>query len=368
MATITFKDVEKVYGKDTVGVENLTFDVEEGEFLVLVGPSGCGKTTTLELIAGLQQPTQGNISIDGVVVNDVKPQDRGIAMVFQDYALYPHKTVRGNLNFGLKYSTDLAKDDRNERIIEVAEMLGIEDQLDQKPKQLSGGQQQRVALGRAIVRDPSLFLLDEPLSNLDAKLRTQMRAELQELQNDLNVTTVYVTHDQTEAMTMGDRIAVMNDGELQQIGNPTDVYNEPANEFVATFIGSPSINLFSGNVENGVVRTDLFTIDLGAFSGDAYSEGELRVGIRPQDLRVPSESEQLRFEATVTVIERLGDENLLHLEAEGHELVAQVDEDIAPGVGETVQLTFDPQYLYLFDARDGSAIKARKRTELTVAQ
>jgi len=365
MTTIEFQNVNKVYGEDTVAVDDVSFAVNDGEFLVLVGPSGCGKTTTLELISGLQRPTSGTITIDGEVVNDVRPRDRGIAMVFQNYALYPHKTVRENIQFGLKYTTDLSKAERNKRAEETAEMLGIEKLLDQKPKKLSGGQQQRVALGRAIVRKPSVFLLDEPLSNLDAKLRTQMRAELQQLQTELDVTTVYVTHDQTEAMTMGDRIAVMSDGKLQQIGTPTEVYNEPANEFVANFIGSPSINFLPGTLDGTAVTTDLFTCQLRR---ELDTGDSVRVGIRPQDLFVTEDTQASPvIQSEVTVVEALGSENIVYLEGKNQPIVARVAEYIRPSVGDTLALSFDPSRLYVFDG-DGRTIKDRdpsKREEVT---
>jgi len=237
--------------------------IDDGEFLVVVGPSGCGKSTTLRMIAGLETITSGTLSIDDRVVNDVKSQDRDIAMVFQSYALYPHMSVRQNMSFGLEESTDLLDDEINRMVSETGEMLGISPLLDRKPSDLSGGQQQRVALGRAIVRDPEVFLMDEPLSNLDAKLRAEMRTELQRLQNDLGVTTVYVTHDQTEAMTMGDRIAILDGGKLQQIASPLKCYHEPANQFVASFLGEPSMNFFDVTLDGDRLVGDVFEYPIG---------------------------------------------------------------------------------------------------------
>ncbi|POG54162.1 ABC transporter ATP-binding protein [Haloferax marisrubri] len=364
MSELRFDSVSKVYSGTTVAVDDLDLTIEDGEFVVLVGPSGCGKTTTLEMIAGLQKPTSGDFTIDNEVVNEHPPQERGIAMVFQNYALYPHKTVRENITFGLKYTTDLGASERDEKAREVAELLGIEQLLDDKPKQLSGGQQQRVALGRAIVRDPEVFLLDEPLSNLDAKLRTEMRAELQQLQKDLGVTTVYVTHDQTEAMTMGDRIAVLNRGVLQQIGEPTEVYNEPSNEFVANFIGSPSINFVPGHLEDGMVTTDHVSVDVTGSLIRPY-EGDTTLGIRPQDLRKASPDEASpTFTATVRVLEKLGSENVLHLDAGDLELVATVDESVLPGIGDSIELAVDEERVHVFDD-EGKSIKYRYNPDST---
>ncbi len=254
MGQISLNDVTKTFDDGSiVAVDDLNIEIADGEFLVLVGPSGCGKSTTLRMIAGLESISAGDISIGDVRVNNLEPRERDIAMVFQNYALYPHKSVRENIGFGLRLSTDLSNAEIEERVEDAAEMMGIEDLLDDKPKQLSGGQQQRVALGRAIVREPEAFLFDEPLSNLDAKLRTHMRTEISRIQQELGVTSIYVTHDQAEAMTMGDRIAVLNDGQLQQVGTPNEVYDHPENRFVASFIGSPSMNFVDATVD---VRDD----------------------------------------------------------------------------------------------------------------
>lgn len=357
MATVNLQDATKRYDDGVIGAEDVSLDIKDGEFLILVGPSGCGKTTTLEMIAGLQRPTSGDVVIDDRVVNDVPPQDRNLAMVFQDYALYPHKTVRGNMLFGLKYTTDLSKEEREEKVEEVAELLGIDQLLDQKPGQLSGGQQQRVALGRAIVRDPEVSLLDEPLSNLDAKLRTQMRAELQQLQDELDVTMIYVTHDQTEAMTMGDRIAILNQGNVQQVGTPSEVYNQPTNEFVGKFIGSPSMNVFDATVQGGAVQADEFSVPLDEIH-DRRDGERIRIGIRPEDIVVATDPSESLAKASVSVVERLGSENLLHLEFMGQKVVARVAEQIFPSRGDTVGIDFPPEQIYLFD-EDGQTLKSR---------
>ena len=301
MGAISLDDVTKVYdpvGEAVVAVEDLDIDIKDGEFLVLVGPSGCGKSTTLRMVAGLESITDGTVSIGGGVVNDAPPKERNIAMVFQNYALYPHMTVRENIGFGLKYSSDLEKADRRERAEEAAEMMGIEELLDDTPDQLSGGQQQRVALGRAIVREPEAFLFDEPLSNLDAKLRTRMRTEIARLQRELGVTSIYVTHDQAEAMTMGDRIAVMNEGELQQIGVPNEVYKHPENRFVAGFIGSPRMNFIEATLDSRAGSSVLvdragngeclhYEVTESIRDGPDLEPGDdVTVGVRPEDLHV----------------------------------------------------------------------------------
>lgn len=363
MSKITLDKLRKVYDDGVVGVQDISFEVKDGEFLILVGPSGCGKSTTLELVAGLLKPTDGTIKFGAEVVNEQPTQERNLAMVFQDYALYPHKTVRGNMLFGLKYSTDLPQEEMEKKVDEAAEMLDIKNLLGQKPGQLSGGQQQRVALGRAIVRDPEVFLLDEPLSNLDAKLRTEMRAEIQRLQNELGVTMVYVTHDQTEAMTMSDRIAILDGGELQQVGSPTEVYNNPSNEFVAQFIGSPSMNVFDATVGGSSITRDSISITLS----DELSlpkRSRIRVGIRPEDMVVHSNPKRGEAVATVTVVENLGSENLLHLDILQQTFVAKVDERIQPTINEKVGLSFPESVIYLFD-QDGTTIKNRSIKELS---
>ena len=375
MGSVTLDGVGKVYDsaeEQVVAVSDLDLDIEDGEFLVLVGPSGCGKSTTLRMIAGLETITEGTITIGNEVVNEKEPKDRDIAMVFQNYALYPHKTVRQNMSFGLKYSSDLSKAEMRDRVEETAEMMGIEELLDDKPSQLSGGQRQRVALGRAIVRDPAAFLFDEPLSNLDAKLRTHMRTEITKLQSDLDVTTVYVTHDQAEAMTMGDRIAVLDGGELQQVGAPNEVYNHPANEFVAGFIGSPSMNFMSMSVARRGGTTALvadhddsltYRLDDAASSLPIEPGDSVTLGVRPEDLRIAdgaeSSGEGRRIDAAVQVVEPMGSDNFLSLDVGiGEEWIARVDPSYAPEERTSIQMAFDYDALNLFD-EDGTTIKSR---------
>ncbi|MFD1600368.1 ABC transporter ATP-binding protein [Halobellus rarus] len=380
MAGVTFDDVTKVYedkNEQIVAVEDLNLSIDDGEFLVLVGPSGCGKSTTLRMVAGLETITEGTISIGDTVVNGLEPRERDIAMVFQNYALYPHKTVQQNMAFGLKYSSDLSKQEINERVRETAEMMGIDDQLSEKPDQMSGGQRQRVALGRAIVRQPQVFLFDEPLSNLDAKLRTKMRTEISQLQNELEITSIYVTHDQAEAMTMGDIVAVMNAGKLQQAAPPNEVYNHPANEFVAGFIGSPSMNFLSATYQSDhgtarLVSTDERTeyplaeqIDdqIDATHGD-----RIRIGVRPEDLQVVRDPEGWEnaelFDATIKVVEPMGSDNYLTIDVNGADEVwdARVDSAYAPEVGTQVAVAFDESVVHLFD-ETGETLKSQGLSE-----
>jgi multiple sugar transport system ATP-binding protein len=358
MSGIELDSVRKEFEADggrIVAVDDVDLEIRDGEFLVLVGPSGCGKTTTLRCIAGLEDVTDGEIRFGERDVTGLRARERDVAMVFQNYALYPHMNVRKNIGFGLKLSTRQSSAEIDERVEEVASMLGIEELLGKKPKELSGGQQQRVALGRAIIRDPEAFLMDEPLSNLDAKLRSQMRTELQTLQHELDVTTVYVTHDQTEAMAMGDRIAVMDDGQLQQVGTAEDVYRTPVNEFVADFIGSPSINVLDATVEDGTL------VGPGEFSyridDTSYVEGydEVRVGIRPEDIELDEEGVPIETK----VLEPMGNENFLYADLGGRELTARVDPSARPRPGDTVRFTFEEAALYLFDPRTGESLKTK---------
>jgi multiple sugar transport system ATP-binding protein len=362
MSGINITQLDKVYdsgAEGVVAVKDLSVDIDDGEFLVLVGPSGCGKSTTLRCLAGLEDVTEGSIRFGDEDVTEYRASERDVAMVFQNYALYPHMTVRSNIGFGLKLSTKMTGDEIEQKVESVAEMLGISELLDEKPKALSGGQQQRVALGRAIVREPSVFLMDEPLSNLDAKLRSEMRTELQELQADLDVTTVYVTHDQTEAMAMGDRIAVMDGGVLQQVGSPEEVYRSPVNRFVADFIGSPSINLLTADVEGDTLDgPGRFTYELDDAEPVADHD-RVSVGIRPEDIEVV---ESGRNTADVTVVEPMGNENFLYMEMAGHELTARVDPAVRPTEGSHVSFDFDEAALYLFDFEAGDALKTKTDT------
>jgi multiple sugar transport system ATP-binding protein len=357
MAEVVFKDVAKSYGDVSV-IEGLSLDIRDHEFMVLVGPSGCGKSTALRMIAGLEEISGGTIAIGDRVVNEVAPKDRDIAMVFQSYALYPHMTIRENLEFGLKIrKTPKAEMDR--LVNEAAEMLGITQLLDRKPKQLSGGQRQRVAVGRAITRKPAVFLFDEPLSNLDAKLRVQMRAEISKLQNRLKTTTVYVTHDQVEAMTMGDRIAIMKDGKLQQVGTPLEVYEQPVNLFVAAFIGTPPMNFFKATLadDGATLKAGTFSLPVAA-SYRALTAGKdgraLVVGIRPENIvdpTKPTRGETVRVTATVEIVEPLGHEVLVYARLGGDDVVvAKVDPHNAPAFDEKVELIVELESLHLFDA------------------
>jgi multiple sugar transport system ATP-binding protein len=351
MSHVQLSDVTKSYD-DVVAVKGVDLTVRDGEFLVVVGPSGCGKSTTLRMVAGLETVSTGEIEIGPEVVNDIRPQDRNIAMVFQNYALYPHMSVRENMSFGLRLSDEYESADIDDRVENAAKLLEIPELLDQYPKELSGGQQQRVALGRAIVRDPEVFLMDEPLSNLDAKLRSQMRTELQRLHEELGVTTVYVTHDQTEAMTMGDRIAILNDGELQQVAEPEICYSEPNNRFVAGFIGSPSMNLFDVTVESisdGIrVEGDNFQTILDV----SLATGRYTLGVRPEDLLLADG--EGRIPADVDVVEPMGADNYLYLhpsadDTTDKEIVARVDSEYSPNTGEHIHLDFNIEDVHFFD-------------------
>ena len=337
MARVVFENVWKRYD-GTVAVKDLTLDIAESEFIVLVGPSGCGKSTALRMLAGLERVDEGRILIDDAVVNNVAPAARDVAMVFQSYALYPHMTVYDNLAFGLR-NQRLPKAEIDERVRRAGEALQLSELLKRKPKQLSGGQRQRVALGRAIVREPVAFLMDEPLSNLDAKLRVETRAEILKLQRRLGTTTIYVTHDQVEAMTMGDRIAVLQAGVLQQIGTPEDLYERPQNMFVAGFIGSPAMNLVPADLVPGVGRS-----------------GQV-VGFRPEHIRLGNGvPDAVRLTAPVEVVEYLGDEQLLHLRAKEHMLLAKLPVEPRVATGSSVELTIPRDRIYIFDAETGAAL------------
>ncbi|RME90875.1 MAG: sn-glycerol-3-phosphate ABC transporter ATP-binding protein UgpC, partial [Anaerolineae bacterium] len=346
---------------------DLNIHVDDKEFLVLVGPSGCGKTTSLRLLAGLEEITEGRILIGDRVVNDVPPKDRDIAMVFQSYALYPHMNVYDNMAFGLKLRK-VPKEEIKRRVYEAAEILGIQDLLDRKPRQLSGGQRQRVAVGRAIVREPKVFLFDEPLSNLDAKLRVQMRAEISKLHQRLQTTFIYVTHDQVEAMTMATRIAVMNKGELQQIDTPQNLYDYPANLFVAGFIGSPAMNFFPATLrrEDGTLYVDTgdFSVPIPADRAAPYQsyEGKKVVfGIRPENVHdpafLPPDIQAEKVEAKVDVTELMGNEIFVYLVSGQHTFVARVDPRSSFRVGDRVQVAFDMSTFHIFDAETEKAIR-----------
>ncbi|CAN5324875.1 diacetylchitobiose ABC transporter ATP-binding protein MsiK [soil metagenome] len=357
MASVTFDKATRLYpGSTRPAVDGIDLEVADGEFLVLVGPSGCGKSTTLRMLAGLEEVNAGRILIGDRDVTDVPPKDRDIAMVFQNYALYPHMTVAENMGFALKIA-GVNKEERATRVLEAAKLLDLEPYLSRKPKALSGGQRQRVAMGRAIVRQPQVFLMDEPLSNLDAKLRVQTRTQIASLQRRLGVTTVYVTHDQTEALTMGDRIAVLKDGVLQQVGTPRDLYEAPQNVFVAGFIGSPAMNLFDADIVDGGVAFGGSTIPVER-SVLAGAGASVTIGFRPEDVELDSSSGG--FAVDVDLVEELGADGYLygHVDAKSGrvDLVARVDGRIHPRTGDTVRLVPDPQRIHVFDPSSGARL------------
>jgi len=357
VASVVLKNVTKKYPNGFVAVHNVNLDIKDREFVVLVGPSGCGKSTTLRMIAGLEEISEGELYIGERLVNDVPPKDRDIAMVFQNYALYPHMSVYDNMAFGLKLRK-FPKEEIKKRVHEAARILDIEHLLDRKPKALSGGQRQRVALGRAIVREPQVFLMDEPLSNLDAKLRVQMRAEISKLHERLNATTIYVTHDQTEAMTMGDRIVVMKDGYIQQNSAPDDIYHHPNNMFVAGFIGSPSMNFLRGHIQedheeliftNDYVKISVPEHKKQVLKAKGYVGREVVLGIRPQDIAQEG-PDTMRFTAEVMVVENMGSEKFLYMSfSDKDEIIARVDASMNPSIHERVSLTMVPDKIHFFD-------------------
>ncbi|GAA5666198.1 ABC transporter ATP-binding protein [Brucella sp. RRSP16] len=336
MATIELEKLVKRYGK-VEAVRAIDLQIKDGEFVVFVGPSGCGKSTTLRMIAGLEDISGGHLKIGGEVVNERDPKQRNIAMVFQNYAIYPHMTVRQNIGFGL-YTSKLSKAEKDKRIEETGKALGLEPYLDRRPAALSGGQRQRVAIGRAMVRNPSAFLFDEPLSNLDAQLRAQMRIEIKRLHQRLKTTTVYVTHDQVEAMTMADRIVVMRDGRILQTGTPTELYDNPTDVFTARFIGSPSMNLIAGRRSGAGV--------------ELAPDGDILIGVRPHDLKVEKGTANgLSLTGTVTAVEPLGAETLVHLDVNGVSVIATAPGKVIPATGGTLSVAAPAGSLYLFDAK-----------------
>jgi multiple sugar transport system ATP-binding protein len=401
MAEIEFVDVVKRYPDGFEAVKHMNLEIRDGEFVILVGPSGCGKSTALRMIAGLEDISEGDLKIGGEVVNDLAPKDRDIAMVFQNYALYPHMSVRENMGFALKLRKE-KPDEIDRRVSEAAKTLDLEPHLDRKPANLSGGQRQRVAMGRAIVREPKAFLMDEPLSNLDAKLRVEMRAVVSRLQQHLGATTVYVTHDQTEAMTLGHRVAVMRAGILQQVASPKELYEQPKNLFVAGFIGSPAMNFFSGAIEGDSIRTPMGAIPLADSirrSLDQHGTGAraVIVGIRPEDFEdarfAPEGHEGWTFEAPIELTESMGSEIYAHFDFEGGDIdaeelrelqedagthdvpqsgasghaVARVDAGSGVQAGERTKLWLDVGKLHLFDPQDGASL-TRPREQAPAAE
>lgn len=353
MADVTLKSLTKSYGPVEV-LHGIDLEIADGEFVVLVGPSGCGKSTTLRMVAGLEEVTGGTIEIAGRVVNNLEPKERDIAMVFQNYAIYPHMTVRRNIAFGLR-AAKMPKADKEARVDEVAEILGMTDLLERKPNQLSGGQRQRVAIGRAMVRDPAVFLFDEPLSNLDAQLRTQMRLEIKKLHQRVGNTIVFVTHDQVEAMTMADRIVIMKDGYIQQVGTPSEVYHKPANTFVAQFIGAPAMNMLPGRADGNGIRLTSGR-ELALPSQASSGEGEqILLGVRPDDLHPVTEAPLI--DGTITVCEPLGHETLIYVGTDAGEIIAKADGRNPPAVGSKVQLGANEENMHLFSAATGVALR-----------
>ncbi|MEI3599463.1 MULTISPECIES: ABC transporter ATP-binding protein [unclassified Oceanobacillus] len=358
MAELVLENIQKKYDKEVVAVKDFNLHIEDKEFIVFVGPSGCGKSTTLRMIAGLEEITEGNLYIDNKRMNDVSPKDRDIAMVFQNYALYPHMSVYDNMAFGLKLRK-FKKAEIDMRVNEAAKILGLEEYLTRKPKALSGGQRQRVALGRAIVRDPKVFLMDEPLSNLDAKLRVQMRTEIQKLHRRLQSTTIYVTHDQTEAMTMATRLVVMKDGEIQQIGSPEEVYKNPNNVFVGGFIGSPAMNFFTGIVKDsyftmGDVKIKIPEGKLKPLKDNGYLDKEVILGVRPEDIKDELVFLEANLESTISagieVAELNGAETFLYSKVADQSFIARVDSRSDVKAGDTVKLGFEMNKAHFFDA------------------
>ncbi|MDS0277695.1 ABC transporter ATP-binding protein [Halomicroarcula sp. S1AR25-4] len=369
MASITIDDVTKRFGdgdESVVAVDDVSLDIEDGEFVVFVGPSGSGKSTLMRIVAGLETQSEGDVEIGDAIVNQLGPRARDIAMVFQNYALYPNMTVEENMSFGLKMSTDMSADAIEQTVTSTAEMMDIGELLDNTPGELSGGQQQRVALGRAIVRDPNVFLMDEPLSNLDAKLRAEMRTEINRLQNDLDVTTLYVTHDQTEAMTMGDRLVVLNYGELQQVGTPLECFYRPANQFVAGFLGSPSMNFFEGHVEGGTLRADGFDFDLTErMQSSVEGRSNLVLGARPEDTTLHDEpTSGHEFEAVVDVVEPMGSISYVYLRAAQQDddktFIVETDGQRLISEGAEVYVEIPDEDVHLFDAATGETIHQRR--------
>lgn len=353
MATLSIQNLVKRFGKTEV-LHGIDLDVADGEFVVFVGPSGCGKSTTLRMIAGLEDITAGSIEIDGVVVNNLEPKQRNIAMVFQNYAIYPHMSVRKNIGFGLR-TAKLPKNEKTKRVEEVAAMLGMSEYLDRKPNELSGGQRQRVAIGRALVRNPAVFLFDEPLSNLDAQLRTQMRLEIKKLHQRVGNTIIFVTHDQVEAMTMADRIVIMKDGYIQQVATPDDAYHKPANEFVARFIGAPSMNMLSATVTDAGIELwngKLLTgTDLSVETGR-----HITVGIRPEDIGI-CEGQTAVLSGKVSVVEPLGSESLLYVDINGKEIIASGPGRGAPSPNTHIDLFAPMHALHFFDQASGASLR-----------
>src|SRR6478609_476926 len=358
MATVRFEEAQRWYpGTDRPAVPGISLDIKDGEFMVLVGPSGCGKSTTLRMLAGLEEVNKGKIFIGERDITNMPPKDRDIAMVFQNYALYPHMSVSDNMAFALKMAK-VPTEERNKRVQEAAKILGLTEYLDRKPKALSGGQRQRVAMGRAIVRQPQVFCMDEPLSNLDAKMRVQTRTDIAKLQADLGVTTVYVTHDQVEAMTMGDRVAVMKDGYLQQVDTPLGLYDKPVNLFVAGFIGSPAMNLLEAHAKDGKAQIGEYAVPVDPLASKKM-EGNITVGVRPEAWRIVGNSQE-GLPVRVTVVEDLGADAFVYgtsgVEGTPNNIIVRVNGRDHVQKGETIYVTTDPKSVHVFDTASGARL------------
>lgn len=346
MATVQLKNVSKRWGS-IYGVKNVNVDIKDQEFIVILGPSGCGKTTTMRMIVGLEDPSEGEILIDGKVVNELEPKDRDIAMVFQSYGLYPHLSVYENIRFPLKVRK-VDKSSHDQRVKKAASLVELGNLLERKPKELSGGQRQRVALARAIVREPKLFLMDEPLSNLDAKLRVSTRAQLKNLQYELKVTTIYVTHDQIEAMTLADQVIVMNKGEVQQIASPLEIYDKPANVFVANFIGSPPMNIIRGTVESGVFQSEGVSIS----GAPTHITGDTYLGFRAEDAKVVTEDfESVQIHSKVYSVESLGDSTIVNIKINNEVVCIRTEKNFIARIGESIKVSINKDSCHFFDAQ-----------------
>jgi sn-glycerol 3-phosphate transport system ATP-binding protein len=345
MSFLELQNVTKVYPNGTKAVNETSLNIENGEFVVFVGPSGCGKSTLLRMIAGLEDITSGDISLDGNLINNIDPSERDVAMVFQNYALYPHMTVFNNMAYGLK-NRGISKEEINNKVNDVAKLLEIDQLLSRKPSMLSGGQRQRVAMGRAIVRNPKIFLFDEPLSNLDAKLRNQMRLEIKKLQRQMGVTSIFVTHDQTEAMTLGDRIVVINNGVVEQLGTPKDIYSKPNTKFVAEFIGSPQMNLFNCKIENGVATIDNKKINLDK----SINIEDACIGVRPDDIQI---SENGQYSSVANLVEYLGSEMIIYSTIGNQQFSCKLSSKIELKAGENFNFDIIPSTVHVFDNNTG---------------
>ena len=348
MSFLELQNITKVYPNGTKAVNETSLNIEKGEFVVFVGPSGCGKSTLLRMIAGLEDITAGEIALDGTIINKIDPSERDVAMVFQNYALYPHMTVYNNMAYGLK-NRGISKQEIEEKVNEVAKLLEIDPYLSRKPSMLSGGQRQRVAMGRAIVRNPKIFLFDEPLSNLDAKLRNQMRLEIKKLQRQMGVTSIFVTHDQTEAMTLGDRIVVINNGIVEQVGTPKDIYSKPNTKFVAEFIGSPQMNIFNCKIDNGIAKIDNNSINLDK----SINIDDASIGIRPDDIQI-SDSGSISCKAHL--VEYLGSDMIIYSSLGDQEFSCKLSSKIDVKAGDEFKFDIQPSLVHIFDNSSGKRL------------